>query len=58
MLGSMLGVVALALAVAGVIGWVVAVANSAPNLDQLKPRVPGQVSEVFAADGSPLGYIA
>jgi len=39
-------------------GWVASVADSAPNLNQLKPRNPGQVSEVFAADGSLLGYIS
>jgi len=50
-------VCALALGVLGVIGWVVNVADSAPDLSQLKPRDPGQVSEVFASDGSPLGYI-
>ena len=33
------------------------VADSAPNINQLKPRDPGQLSEVFASDGSLLGYI-
>ncbi len=47
-----------ALGVAGVAGWVVSVANSAPNLSQLKPRDPGQVSVVYASNGSVLGYIA
>jgi penicillin-binding protein 1A len=46
-----------ALAVLSAIGWVVAVADSAPNLDQLHPRNPGQVSEVFTADGQRLGYL-
>jgi penicillin-binding protein 1A len=46
------------LGVLGIVGWVVGVAQSAPNLDQLEPRVPGQVSEVYAGDGSLLGYIA
>jgi penicillin-binding protein 1A len=41
-----------------VVGWVVGVAQSAPDIHHLKPRDPGQVSEVFAADGTPLGYIA
>jgi penicillin-binding protein 1A len=58
MLGSVLMVAALALAVLGIVGWVVAVAESAPNLNQLQPRVPGQVSEVYASDGSLLGYVA
>ena len=52
-----LGVCGVALAGLAVVGWVVGVAESAPNIDQLKPRDPGQVSEVFAADGTPLGYI-
>jgi penicillin-binding protein 1A len=40
-----------------VVGWVTAVAASAPNLNQLKPHTPGQLSEIFAANGEPLGYI-
>ena len=43
-----------ALAIAG---WVVNVAQSAPNLSTLKPYVPGSPSQVFAADGTSLGYI-
>ncbi len=58
LIGSGLGVLALVVGLLGVFGWVIAVADSAPNLKQLKPRVPGQVSEVYAADGSLLGYIA
>jgi penicillin-binding protein 1A len=46
-----------ALGIMGLVGWVVAVADSAPNINQLKPRVPGQVSTVYAANGSVLGYI-
>ncbi len=40
-----------------VVGWVTAVAASTPNLSQLKPQTPGQLSEIFAANGEPLGYI-
>ncbi|MGN6167287.1 MAG: transglycosylase domain-containing protein [Solirubrobacteraceae bacterium] len=47
-----IGIAALA-----VVGWVTAVAASAPNLNQLKPHTPGQLSEIFAANGEPLGYI-
>jgi penicillin-binding protein 1A len=47
-----LGVGALAVA-----GWVVNVTHAAPDIKQLSPAVPGQPSEVFAGDGSPLGYI-
>jgi penicillin-binding protein 1A len=39
------------------VGWVVAVADNGPNLSQLTPRSPHPLSEIFAADGSPLGYI-
>src|SRR5947209_3892685 len=48
----------LALGVAGVAGWVVSVANSAPDISQLKPRDPGQVSVVYGSNGCVLGYIA
>ncbi len=54
------GVVAvsvLTIGVLGVVGWVVAVADSAPNINQLSPRDPGQVSQMFAADGTRLGFI-
>jgi penicillin-binding protein 1A len=43
---------------AAAVGWVVSVADSAPNIKQLKPRVPGTLSEVYAGDGSLLGYIS
>jgi penicillin-binding protein 1A len=39
------------------VGWVVAAANSAPNLSQLPPRHTNPPTEVFAADGSLLGYV-
>jgi penicillin-binding protein 1A len=39
------------------VGWVVQVADSAPNLTQLKPRSANPPSVVYAADGSLLGYI-
>ena len=39
------------------VGWVVSVADSAPNLTQLKAHVPHPLSEIFAADGSLLGYV-
>jgi len=42
----------------GVVGWVMATANSAPNINQLKPHVPGQVSVVYAGDGQRLGDIS
>jgi penicillin-binding protein 1A len=50
--------VAVSAALAMAAGWVVNVAQSAPDIAQLKPRDPGQLSEVFASDGSLLGYIS
>jgi len=49
---SVIAVGALAIA-----GWVVNVAQSAPDLSSLKAFVPGSPAQVFAADGSSLGYI-
>src|SRR5579875_2168437 len=54
--GGLLLVALLALG-GGAAIWIVSTADSAPNISQLKPRVPGQVSEVFAADGERLGYM-
>ena len=42
----------------GVTGWVMSVADSAPDINQLKARDPGQLSQVFASDGSSLGFIS
>ncbi len=39
------------------VNWVVSVADSAPNLKDLQPQDPHPPSEIFAADGSSLGYI-
>jgi penicillin-binding protein 1A len=39
------------------VGWVVSVADSAPNLSQLKPKNPHPPSVVYASDGELLGYI-
>src|SRR5205085_4786364 len=54
---AVVGICSVAVGVAGVAGWVVDVANSAPDISHLKPRDPGQISQVFAADGTRLGYI-
>jgi penicillin-binding protein 1A len=58
MMGFVVLVCGLVLAGAAVAGWIVSVADSAPNINQLQPRNPGQVSEVYAANGQLLGYIA
>ena len=39
------------------VGWVVATADSAPNLTQLNPRHANPPTEIFASDGTPLGYV-
>src|SRR5436190_21019180 len=54
-----LGVVTagLALAVLGVVAWVIGVAASAPSLRSLTPIPQGSTSIVYAADGQRLGFI-
>jgi penicillin-binding protein 1A len=47
----------LTLGTIGAIGYVLSVAQSAPTLASLQLRVDGASSRVFAADGTPLGYI-
>ncbi|MBO0768985.1 MAG: penicillin-binding protein, partial [Solirubrobacterales bacterium] len=42
----------------GAVGWVVSVADSAPSLNQLQPRVPGAQSSVYASNGQLLGYMS
>ncbi|MGH2914651.1 MAG: transglycosylase domain-containing protein [Solirubrobacteraceae bacterium] len=48
--GAAVGAMALA-------GWVVKVANSAPSLASMKAFHPGSPSEIFASNGTSLGYI-
>jgi penicillin-binding protein 1A len=43
--------------VAGFVGWVVTVANSAPPLDTSRAIDLGETSRVYAADGTRLGFI-
>jgi penicillin-binding protein 1A len=56
-LGGVLVVSVIVVGVLAVTGWVVNVAQSAPDLSALKPQVPGSPSQVFASDGESLGYI-
>src|SRR3954449_8585280 len=44
-------------AIASVVGYIASIAASAPDINDLKPIDKGAVSEVFAADGSRLGYV-
>ncbi len=54
-----LGVVGLVIAIGvlSVAGYILAVAATAPDLSELKPQDKGENSEIFAADGSRLGYV-
>jgi penicillin-binding protein 1A len=48
----------IALGVLGVVGYVIGIAASAPDLRELKPIDQGASSVVYAADGSRLGFIS
>jgi penicillin-binding protein 1A len=41
----------------GVVGWVLSVASSAGNIDELKPIDKGATTRIYAANGSLLGYV-
>jgi penicillin-binding protein 1A len=56
-MAGMLAVCAITVGALAVAGWVVSVAQSAPNIKTLRPRLPGAPSAVYAGDGSLLGYI-
>ena len=56
-LTAVLAASALVVGALAVVGWVVNVAQSAPNLSELHPVLPGSPSQIFAADGTSLGYI-
>jgi penicillin-binding protein 1A len=58
LLGSVVLASALALGALGLVGYVLAVADDAPNLDQYHSRVPGQYTQVFAGNGQQLGYLS
>ena len=57
LIGFALFICSVAIGTAAAIGWVVSVADSAPNINNLKPLVPGTISEIYASDGSLLGYV-
>jgi penicillin-binding protein 1A len=57
MVGAVLAVCGAVLAVLAGIGWVVAVADNGPNLSELKGRSPHSLTQIFAGDGSSLGYV-
>jgi penicillin-binding protein 1A len=57
LLAVLVVVAALGLVGAGLVGWVVNTAASAPQLNTLKQRNPGANTEILAADGTRLGFI-
>src|SRR6476646_3363361 len=46
-----------AIGVASVVGYVISIAATTPNIDELKPLDKGQTSAVYAANGRLLGYV-
>ena len=54
-----LGIFLAAIAIGGisVVGYVVSIAATTPNIDDLKPIDKGQTSAVYAANGRLLGYV-
>ena len=57
MIAVLVFIAAIAIGALGVVGWVVDVADSAPNLSAIVPRVPHGLTRIYAADGSLLGYV-
>jgi len=47
----------LAIAALSTVGYVIAVAATAPALSELKPNDKGQNSVIYAANGARLGYV-
>jgi penicillin-binding protein 1A len=50
-------VTVLLIGAASVVGYIASIAASAPDINDLKPIDKGAISEIFAADGSRLGYV-
>src|SRR3954464_7334348 len=50
-------VTVLLIGAASVVGYIASIAASAPDINDLKPADKGAISEIFAADGSRLGYV-
>src|SRR6476661_302258 len=45
------------IAIVSVVGYVISIAATTPNIDELKPIDKGQTSAVYAANGRLLGYV-
>src|SRR4051795_4689485 len=54
-LGVLLAIVGIG--AASVLGYVISIAATTPNIDELKPQNKGETSAVYAANGRLLGYV-
>jgi penicillin-binding protein 1A len=57
LISGILTICAVAVAALVGVGWVVSVADSAPNLNQLSPKHANPPTVIYDADGSLLGYV-
>src|SRR4051812_43082665 len=57
LLGFGMVVAVLLIAALSAVGWIISVAASAPDIEDLKPIDKGTSSQIIAADGSRLGYV-
>src|SRR4051812_41633641 len=57
LLGFGLIIAVVAIGAISAVGWVISVAASAPDINELKPINKGSSSVIYAADGSRLGYV-
>src|SRR3954451_1545665 len=48
---------AVCIGILSIVGWVLEIAATAPDIDELKPIDKGASSVIYAADGSRLGYV-
>ena len=56
-LGFSVALAVVLIAIASVVGYIVSIAATAPDINNLKPIDKGSSSEIFAADGSRLGFV-
>ena len=57
LMASGLGVCAVIVAALAGVGWVVAVADTAPDINTIKAEIPKPLTQIFAGDGSRMGYV-
>ena len=56
-MGTGLSVCALVVAALAAVGWVVAVADSAPNITEIKPKAPEPLPRSSPVTARPMGYV-